>query len=64
MSSALRNKSKEDWRYGTRIMTKNFLVRLLREMTKNKEGGTAVSKSSSRLDPRTVGLGFVSGHRD
>lgn len=44
-------------------MIENFLVRLLRrEMTKNKEGGTAVSKTSSRLGPQTVGLGFRCGH--
>ena len=44
-------------------MTENFLVRLLRrEMTRSKEGGTAVSKRSSRLGPKTGGLGFRSGH--
>ena len=44
-------------------MTENLLVRLLRrEMRKNKEGATAVSKTSSRLGPQTVGLGFRCAH--
>lgn len=41
-------------------MTKNVSVKLLRrEMTTDK-GGTAVSKRSSRLDSKRVGLGFKS----
>ena len=46
-------------------MSENFLARLLRrEMTKNKEGATAASKTSSKLGPQTVGLGFRRGDGD
>lgn len=60
MSPALRNKSKGDWKYEPRIMTKNVSVKLLRREMTGDKGGIAVSARGSRLCPKRVGLGFRS----